>query len=213
LVAAVQWFGNLRPDDWTAFATVAIAAFTIALVCVTNRQARLTRDALALARDEFNATYRPKIRIKHIWLRGALVPGNPVSIDLLYVNVGGAKAIVDSFGIDFNVIQPEGQLPGDLNAQARTDIEGPECGLGQIRRINDLRSAAPFEANRIERIMTGEVNLYCFGFIKYFDPGPKEMRKVRLTSFCRVYKRAMEGEGNGRFVKFKEPDPDYEYED
>jgi hypothetical protein len=62
-------------------------------------------------------------------------------------------------------------------------------------------------------VVSGEKNLYCFGFVEYSGSGQKEMRKVRRVSFCRVYKRAMAGEGIGRFVKFKEPDPDYEYED
>lgn len=43
----------------TALATIAIGIFTLALVCVTNRQARLTRKALELGNKELSVTQRP----------------------------------------------------------------------------------------------------------------------------------------------------------
>lgn len=45
----------------TAFATVWIAVFTIVLAVVTGRQARLTRQAIDLNREEFISTHRPKL--------------------------------------------------------------------------------------------------------------------------------------------------------
>lgn len=57
ILASIQtWNGAV-----TAVATVFIAAFTVVLALTTNRQARLTRDSINLARDEFNATHRPRI--------------------------------------------------------------------------------------------------------------------------------------------------------
>src|SRR6266496_910438 len=45
----------------TAVATVFIGVFTWVLACVSGRQARLTRESIELAREEFIATHRPKI--------------------------------------------------------------------------------------------------------------------------------------------------------
>ena len=44
----------------SAAATAVIALLTLMLVIVTNRQARLTRASIDLARQEFAATHRPK---------------------------------------------------------------------------------------------------------------------------------------------------------
>jgi hypothetical protein len=47
----------------TALATIAIAGFTLTLWRATTEQGRLTRDALKLARDEFIASHRPRLRV------------------------------------------------------------------------------------------------------------------------------------------------------
>lgn len=49
----------------TAVATAFIAIFTIVLVRVTGRQARLTTAALNLARQEFVATHRPRVVLRY----------------------------------------------------------------------------------------------------------------------------------------------------
>jgi hypothetical protein len=92
LVIFVQWFGNLSPEDWTAFATVAIALFTIALVFVTNRQARLTRESINLARDEFISTHSPKLIVRYIHLTDPIINTENVQnveIGFTVENIGG----------------------------------------------------------------------------------------------------------------------------
>src|SRR6267154_4374112 len=61
-------FVDANREAITAAATVAIAAFTLVLWLATSRQARLTAQTIALARDEFNATHRPRIRVRHVTL-------------------------------------------------------------------------------------------------------------------------------------------------
>src|SRR5450759_789485 len=48
----------------TALATVIIAVFTGTLWFSTNKQARITTDALNLATKEFNATHRPRLCVR-----------------------------------------------------------------------------------------------------------------------------------------------------
>ncbi|HTW35213.1 MAG TPA: hypothetical protein VMD53_11405 [Rhizomicrobium sp.] len=53
-------------DLLTALATLAVAGFTLTLWLTSNEQARLTRKAIEVARDEFTTTHRPRIRIRFI---------------------------------------------------------------------------------------------------------------------------------------------------
>jgi hypothetical protein len=184
----------------------------VVLVFVTNRQARLTRDSLRLAREEFIASHRPKIIIKHIWLV-ALGSNQPVTVKIVYANVGDAKAGVSSIGMDFNIINPDAQLPGDLTAPERPYIPYLECGLGATASTN-VSSLGSLNEQKVEAIRMGEKLLCCFGFVEYSDTGPKATRKIRRSAFCRIYKpSARPIDGMGRFVRPKESDPDYEYED
>jgi hypothetical protein len=82
----------------TALATVAIAAFTIVLAIVTNRQARFTRESIELARDEFNATHRPRITVRGFQTLTGGLADEDVSVIFLYVNTGDSDAIVTEIG-------------------------------------------------------------------------------------------------------------------
>jgi hypothetical protein len=197
----------------TAIATAFIAIFTLVLAYVSRRQAKLTRESIALARAEFTSSHRPKIRIKHVWLV-AFGSDQPVTVDIVYTNVGDAKAIISSIGMDFNVIKPDAQLPPDMTPPGRPYINYPECGLGVTTRTGNVLSLARLSDERVQAIRNGAKLLCCFGFIEYFDAGPEETRKIRRTAFCRVYKPSLNGaDGMGRFIRPKKPDPDYEYED
>lgn len=165
-----------------------------------------------LARQEFHSAHRPRIRIKNIWLHAPLKAGDPVAIDMLLVNVGDAKAFIFSVGTDFNVISPDAQLPGNL--EPPRILQDFDCGMGITIRIDDIRSRHPFDDERISAINKGTKILCCFGSVEYFDTGPPGNRRIRRTSFYRVFKPAAhEVGGMGRFIFPKQPDPDYEYED
>jgi hypothetical protein len=207
--------------NWTA----ALFAATVGLILATGvlgyfafRQSRDTKASIDLARQEFNATHRPKIRIKNIWIMEPLTPNRPVVVDVLFVNVGNAPALINNFGIEFNVVDPAAQLlPGNLEPPtAHVDILGRTCGLGFTIRVIGIRSRAPFDAGRVEAILQGRQLLYCFGCVEYLDTGPDETRRIRRTSFYRLFRPfPREVDGMGRFVipPESERDPDYEYED
>jgi hypothetical protein len=83
----------------TALATAVIAIFTIVLVFVTNRQAKLTRDGIELARKEFIATHRPKIIIRFI--QGPFMDDNGHQFAWIsLVNIGDTPATIEEIGHD-----------------------------------------------------------------------------------------------------------------
>jgi hypothetical protein len=138
----------------------------------------------------------------------------PITVDLLFVNVGNARAIINNIGIDFNVLSAGAQLPGNREPPSLAHIPIRECGLGITIRINGIQSRAPLNADRLRHVEAGDRILCCFGAIEYLDDGPEETRRIRRTSFYRVFRvsnRAVDG--IGRFVIPEHPDPDYEYED
>ena len=54
----------------------------------------------------------------------------PIVVDLLFVNVGNARAIINNIGIDFNVADVKAQLPGNLEPPSFPYIPIRECGFG-----------------------------------------------------------------------------------
>jgi hypothetical protein len=207
------WYKLLT--DWGSLIGGILALIAAAaLYYISRKQARITDAALKLAREEYSATHRPKLRIKHVWLAEALLPNKQVTVNVEYVNIGDTKALVQSIGMDFNVINPGAQLPGNLTPPGRRYIEYPECGLGVTANTGNVSSLGPLDEERVNAIMSGAKLLCCFGFIEYFDTGPNETRKIRTTSFCRVFRPSLRAiDGIGRFWNLPEPDPDYEYED
>jgi len=89
---AVLTFLDVHNGLVTAIATIFIAAFTIVLAIVTRRQGLLTREAIKLARDEFNATHRPKLRVRR--MRPHPTDCTPVGVQYAMVNVGETTAII-----------------------------------------------------------------------------------------------------------------------
>jgi hypothetical protein len=208
-----------RLANWTvvlAIATIGLIGATGILGFFGFRQMRDTREMIRLGRDEFQSTHRPRIRIKHVWIAQKLLPNMPVAVDILLVNVGNVPAVIGNVGLDFNVINPElGMLPGNLEPPTvPTDAIGRICGLGFTIRINGISSRAPLDEARVDAIEQGRSTLCCFGAVEYFDTGPQETRRIRRTSFYRVFKPFPQAsDGIGRFVISQNPDPDYEYED
>jgi hypothetical protein len=195
-----------RYNEYLAWFTAILALATIGLGIGTVFQIRL-------ARAEFAASHRPKIRIKHVWLV-QLGSDMPVTVDIVYVNVGDANAVISSIGMDFNIINLDAQLPPDMTPPGRPYVRYPECGLGVTVRTGNVSSLGRLDDERVQAIRSGAKLLCCFGFIEYSDTGPNETRKVRRTAFCRVYKpSARPIDGLGRFVRPEKPDSDYEYED
>ena len=209
-------WGYINHDNVTAIGTLLIALFTWTLWRSSTKLWIVTNETIKLARAEFNSTHRPRIRIKNVWIMRPLVPDEPVVVDVLLVNVGNAPAVIHSFGIDFNVIDPNlGMLPGDLEPpNLPISFIGETCGLGFTLRVVGIQSGAAFDEARVDAINDETRTLICFGQVGYYDTGPVETRRIRRTSFYRVFKPFPSAtDGMGRFIIPEKPDRDYEYED
>lgn len=184
--------------DWVAHAKTAAEA--------ANSQVQL-------AREEFYASHRPRIRVRHIWPIGPLNPGERAAVEISFVNIGDVESIITEFGIDFNIIDPKQRLPGGMHPSIGHEIIFPICALGKDCLTGTLKSKGPIDANNVMEIRQGSKILICFGYFEYCDLGPIETRKTRRTSFCRAFLPSPAGYGDGRYTTLTIPDPDYEYED
>jgi hypothetical protein len=183
-----------------ALATIVIAAFTGTLWVSTSRQAKLTREGIALA-------HPPKIIIRRVSLdEGSHVPVTGVGratlwkIQYVIANIGGARATVME-GNATVVDIPGGQLPGIPPFDDREDFA-------------TSFSLAPGEShpfplflreNIINKIITNRMandpgEIFFFGYMQYVD----DVDLVRRTAFCRRF--------NGKTRRFElVTDSDYEY--
>jgi hypothetical protein len=190
----------------TAVFTIFLAIFTGTLWWATDGMLRATNETIKLARNEFNATHRPKIRLKNIWVMQPLAAEEPIIVDVLIINVGNALARIETFGIDFRIIDPGSMLPNDLEPpNLNSDQIGKTCALGFTIRFSAIPSI-PFEQAQIDGIKDETLTLVCFGKVEYLDTGPIETRRIRRTSFYRVFKPfPSAGERVGRFIIPEKP--------
>jgi hypothetical protein len=184
----------------TAFSTLLIALFTLTLWISTS-------GTLKLARDEFNSTYRPEIRIKHLWLANDIWQGEPIVINLWCVNNGTSDAILHDIGVRYHVVRTNRALPIEPQIPSIPRFEGSEEHLptGRNLRIPNINIGRVLTTEENSDIQQGRSKLYCVG---------DAAKRMRITGFCRVLKfppDAFTHVGNCRFMAVK--DPDYEYED
>jgi hypothetical protein len=160
----------------TAVATVFIGIFTWVLACVTGRQARLTRDIIKLARDEFHASHRPKIKV-HV----AEFKHTPTEVgeqeragaSVLCFNVGESTA---------KNVEVRGEIfRGDGFA---VDVQRP-----LIKKVARLESGDKLQFEVMSDWLASEVaagprqdqNFYLIGWIVYYDGN--ELRRETAYAF------------------------------
>jgi hypothetical protein len=196
-------------DRWLVRWTMALFFATALLFVVTGGLGFFAYQQIRLTRDEFNATHRPKIRVKHVWLESDIWQDEPVTVKLTCVNTGIGVAILQEVGIKFHVIRNDRNLPQPkIDATYRAGKEPLLPGRNY--------EFPPYS----ETILTPELNvcvhnrthkLLCVGYVSYLDAS----ERLRITGFCRVLEFPENSAGphkdNSRFRLFK--DSDYEYED
>lgn len=207
-------------SDPISFLTFWIAIFNGGLVLVTwrlvvsaNEQAQLTRDTIQLARDEFNASHRPRIRIRRMSLEGFagsfgtdfISHGDAIKVEIVITNVGDLPArIVNSrYGFCFFRQGFPTKFSYDENPPRLSNTE-IVLASGQSKTLEMHGIAAlkaPDIGTRISRQFAVEGwRMFVFGEIVYKDDAGRD----RSTGFLRQLQ-------SGRL------DPlnidDYEYED
>ncbi len=195
IIWRVTTFLNAISGALTAIATVFIAGFTARLWISTNKQARLTRRAVKLARDEFRATHRPRIKIISV---DSDIKDETIEITIYCVNAGDTPAVLQ-------------------NLTWRIDISSKPVRTGELNKMPlSARNLAPGEIyqHTVKSVVDGESGnlafymalrgqryfLFFCGRIGYDDPSGNG----RATGCHRVYDPATEG---WALVK----DSDYEY--
>lgn len=204
-------------DKWLVIWTMALFLATVGLILATAvlgffafRQSRDTREQIGLARDEFNSTHRPKIRVKHLWLSRNIWTGNPIELNLTCVNVGVSDAVLHQIGAQAVVVARGASLPANPTMHPIIDGHiGPiRSGLNhEFMNINLGLGLTPAQMAGIQRQSD---DLYCLGYVSYSDSAGR----TRITGFCRRLEIPVNGPHTAETLRFRPfEDPDYDYED
>jgi hypothetical protein len=199
----------------TALATIAIAAFTLTLWRATTEHSQITGRVLALSREEFIATHRPKIIVRsfdapflrqHIDIQQHVLEFFKRNVSphvfFSYINVGDSAANI----VDFKFALIVGPLPQNATtiefalAREHAWSGSPEKivpGQGAM-----MSRAADFSLteNVLSRLIDETWFLYCVGWIRYRD----ELGTERRTGWHRRYEWHSE-----RFITVSGSDHEY----
>ena len=201
--------------DPVAYYTLWLMIFTGVLGVVGVSQGILIYDQIRLARDEFNATHRPILRVRKPLIidlsprfpRAGVSKGEVVKGSIEVSNVGEATAIV--IGSRYQIYLGNRTYPEISDKPGFHDLLDAgriiEVGKTIVISINGHVSLDPYVTSDAVIFLEGlnaERRCYVIGEIAY---KPASSEAVRTTAFCR------ELSSNGMFWSVK--DPDYDYED
>jgi hypothetical protein len=160
----------------TAIATLSIGAFTFALVCVTNRQAKLTKESVEIANRALNELEAPFISIKIVspglqW-NVAKTQLNFGTLTFTYANYGRTPAIIFEGFEDVRGVDVGSGFPPPIEGE-----RGPPMPWGVIAAPNGGDSG-PFRVNIFAHMLgIADGNplelknkaVFFLGFVKYGD--------------------------------------------
>ncbi|MGD0191789.1 MAG: hypothetical protein ABSD74_13705 [Rhizomicrobium sp.] len=164
----------------SAIAGILVAGFTAILFIATDAQAKITAVSIKLARDEFNATHRPRIRIRstEILYHGGF--DKNAEISFVAANAGESPATVTRFVAvgyvqeDVYTFHPRLEL-GRVEYPEALIIDPGQPVLVQAKCANLESEYSAF--------ISTPSRLFIVGEIEY--KGPDGIS--RLTGFCREY--------------------------
>jgi len=206
------WWGPEWSLVWATIGlvivTFGLAWFTAYLFWTTRALADDSRAAIGLARDEFNASHRPILRVRRMFV-WPMRQGHEIVVQFEVANVGSTEATLKRCEARVEVLRatpgtwldgtPEPQWHGSAASDDEIVIESG--GTHEVILTTDLafQNRARFSAG----------NMLVRGHVLYGD-----RRNVnRRTGFERVWRAEANRRLGFRFTKRKEPDSDYEYED
>jgi hypothetical protein len=185
---------------FVVLATLGIAAFTATLWRGTTEQGKVTVAALRLARDEFNATHRPRVFVQSVLIassgRGNLEP----RIDFMIANGGDGKAVMLSYQVlgygksNDAAFDPAGRQPETMPFNNFVLGSGQECLV--CGKCKDFE----LEWNSFTTAM--DDRFFVIGQVKYRGDDNIE----RSTGFCREYNRNI-----GMWGRVKDSEYEYNY--
>jgi hypothetical protein len=173
------------------------------VLCLFNIKLwRTTTQAIELAREEFIATHRPKLRVHSICLKELdTIPdftnGSPPithQINCSINNIGGSSATITEISITFKRLNDP--LPIPSYSEPVFIKKSIACG-------ESIAESCDVEAFVIDCNIERSLNdLYFLGYIDYLD----NIRTIRRTAFCRRYIQETK-----RFIKVDDEDYEYSY--
>jgi len=209
-ISALRWcvgeFIEAYEGSIVAFGTLIIAVFTIVLSIATVKLwsstaelARLTRNSINLAREEFVSSHRPRLRVRLV--NAFLTEGHPVRIQYYVVNIGNTNARIISNDTEIHIERVDGKKLSDAKGinEPRAVLAGQ--ALLFARDMDNIIYRGDWD---LKGIMDGKVRIS--GFVRYEDANGT----VRETTFWRIFRGDTK-----RFRPLTPADPDYEreYED
>jgi hypothetical protein len=196
LCAVLSWL--IDPVNLTAISTVVIAVFTIVLALVGYFQARLIRKTIDLARQEFIATHRPKIKFHTAEITRRVNEGddvNRIGASILCFNVGESVA---------KNVEVRGQIFAGSNFAV--DVQRPKVKtFSEVLSGDKLRAEINSDYPVVD-VASGKrrgVDYHCIGWIAYWD----ENGLRRETGFC----LRAEFSDRDRWVSAGKPEYEYDY--
>jgi hypothetical protein len=196
-------------DAVTAIATIFIALFTFTLWSATRNLWAVTKSAVDLARDEFNATHRPRIQIRNLVVAQGSSPTlfsaqAPIRGQFFLTNTGEGKAFISALGCWVHL-----ETSGDFLPMRRPyEGQAPNIAIVPFSLIPGASEAIPFNSGDVTppngeiasslSAGRGSTVLYVMGFVEFMD----DSNFLRRHHFCRKWN------DRRRFVRVN--DDDYE---
>jgi hypothetical protein len=170
---------------------VALGTFMLAIAAFWT--ARIVLAQVRLARQEFLSTHRPKLRVRKVSLY-PLVDGAPVTVQYEIANIGDTDAILTF---------------ADVKVGARSrNYFGKGGHMGSDLIQPGARLTVRFDTSLMWRgDPYSRYDLTIWGEVNYRDASKIERR----TEFERF--PDMSSDATNQYMRAKEPNPDYEYED
>lgn len=185
------WCWITDPDHITAISTFGIFTFTIVLAFVGWCQARLTRDAIQLARDEFNATHRPRIFVQRISDSWDGRDNKPAFIEIAIVNGGDSPAFITEFLGALYIQDADSAFQVPLKPERSVKYSDRRLAVGEWDtleiKIDDISMFyIGFAQQSKDLPIEKRTRLYGIGSVTYRgDDGV-----TRQTGFCREYSQS-----------------------
>lgn len=201
----VNWWANTfdKPDSYVALFTGLLFVSTVMLWLSTRGLFKVTKQTVKLAREEFVASHRPRIRVRFVQGPWDETDGHKVA-HITLVNTGETQATIYESGCDLARREiPErggGWLPPGLTASPQP-IDPIRLDSGQRLTIT-VRTKKPDGEAELFGYAVGNHELCIVGAIKYRDDNGIS----RETAFFRIDRQM------GGSLRTSE-NPEDEYED
>jgi hypothetical protein len=215
-----KWF-----DPITLFTLLLVVVGTMQAIFLrgtlkaTETAANASRGSVHALEDQFIASHRPIVKVRHVWAEGDLWGDKEIAVRAQVVNVGITRAKITEYSVRTMVAKSIRDLPyppKEIYGYCFKVTNDPNLESGQSAVLpadSDMIGARPFNVNPISHddnaeIRGGRKKVFAWGYVTYLDL----KGNPRTTAFCRELESGDVTE-IGRFVRLKEPADAYEYQD